>query len=186
MDVKSVVASVRPKMDAAVQHLVEELKTVRTGRANAAMLDQVVVPYYGAMTPLKQMANITVPEPMQLLIQPFDAQAFGDIRLALVNAELGVSMSDDGRVLRLTIPALTQERREEMAKKVGKLAEEARISVRNIRGEVWDKVQSAQKASEISEDNREWARDELDKVTSEYNKKIEELMKAKEEEVRTI
>ena len=186
MDVKTLVAVAKPKMEAAIQHFIEELKSVRTGRANAQILDGVTVSYYGSMVPLNQMATVAVPEATQLLVTPFDANALGDIRLAIEQAQLGVSMSDDGRALRLVIPALTAERREEMVKKVGKVAEEARISIRTARGEAWESVQKAQKAAEISEDNRDWGRDELDRQTAEFNKKIEELSKVKETELRTV
>lgn len=186
MDVKTLAGAAKPKMEAALAHFAEELKAVRTGRANAQILDSVVVSYYGTMTPLRQMATISVPEATQLVVQPFDANSLGDIRLGIEQAELGINMSDDGRVIRLSIPALTEERREEMVKKVGKLAEEARISIRSARGEAWEKIQESQKSGEISEDNRDWGRDELDKQTAEYNKKVEELVKAKEVELRTI
>jgi ribosome recycling factor len=186
MDVKAAVAAAKPKMDAALVHLAAELKTIRTGRANAQMLDGVMVSYYGSMTPLRQMAMITVPEAVQLLVQPFDQAAVGDIRTAIENAQLGLGMADDGRQIRLTVPALTQERRDEMVKKVGKLAEECRISLRTIRGDTWESIQKAQKESLISEDMRDWGRAEIDKVIAEYNKKVEEIAKEKEVEVRTI
>ncbi len=184
--VQDLLKPAKPKMETALQHFVEELKTVRTGRANAAMLDGVMVLYYGSMVPLRQMATIASPEPSQLLIQPFDAAALPDIRKSIVDADLGFNPSDDGRSLRIVIPAPTAERREELVKKVGKMAEAARISVRNIRAEIWEAIQKAQKESLISEDNRDWGRDEVDKIIAEYNKKIEEVVKEKEVEIRTI
>jgi ribosome recycling factor len=184
--VQQMVAAAKPKMDAAIAHFQDELKTVRTGRANSQMLDSVMVPYYGTMTPLRQMATISTPEPTQLLIQPFDANAVNDIRMGIQQAELGFNPSDDGRTLRIVIPALTSERREELVKKIHKLAEEARISLRTTRADVWEQVQKAQKAAEISEDNRDWGRDELDKQIAEYNKKVEELVKEKEADIRTV
>jgi ribosome recycling factor len=186
MDVKSMVAAVTPRMEGAIAHFTDELKTVRTGRANSQMLDGVQVSYYGSMAPLRQMATISVPEATQLLIQPFDANSLADIRQAVELAQLGFSLSDDGRVLRVGIPPLTAERRDEMVKKVGKLAEEARISVRTARGDGWEKIQASQKAGEITEDNRDWGREELDKTVGEFNKKIEELAKEKEVELRTV
>lgn len=184
--VQQLVTSAKPGMDAAVAHFTDELKTIRTGRANAAMLDGVMVTAYGSQMPLKQVATVTTPEPQQLSVQPFDAGLLGDIRTAIQQADLGLNPSDDGRVLRIIIPPLTSERREELIKKVGKLAEQARISIRNVRGEVWDKIQKAQKNGEISEDNREWGRGEIDKITAEYNRQIEELVKEKEGEIRTV
>lgn len=184
--VQEMVAAARPKMEATLQHLTEELKTVRTGRASAQMLDGVMVMYYGTQTHLKQLATINVPEPTQILIQPFDANAVSDIVTAIRSAELGFNPTDDGRSVRITVPPLTAERREELAKKVGKMAEAARISVRTIRGDIWEDIQKAQKAAEISEDNREWGRDEIDKLTGEYNKKIEEIAKVKEGEILSL
>lgn len=186
MDVKTLAHAALPKMEAAISHFTEELKTVRTGRANVQMLDNVTVSYYGSMLPLNQVASLSVPEATQILVQPFDAGALNDVRAAIELAQLGISMSDDGRQLRLVIPALTAERREEMIKKVGKLAEEARISIRSARGEAWEAIQKAQKAGEISEDNRDWGRDEVDKLTADKNKQVEELVKVKEQELRTI
>jgi ribosome recycling factor len=186
MDVKAMAQAAKPKMEAALQHFTEELKTVRTGRANSQMLDAVMVSYYGTLTPLRQMATISVPEATQLLVQPFDAGSLADIRMAVEQAQLGFSLSDDGRVLRIGIPPLTAERRDEMVKKVGKLAEEARISVRTARGEAWENIQESQKRGEITEDNRDWGRDEIDKLVAEFNKKIEEVAKEKEVELRTV
>lgn len=184
--VQDMVSAARPKMDAALAHFVEELKTIRTGRANAAMLDAVMVSAYGSVMPLKQVATVTTPEPQQLMVQPFDTGLLNDIRTAIVQADLGFNPSDDGRSLRIVIPPLTAERREELVKKVGKMAEETRISLRNVRGEIWEQIQKAQKAGEISEDNRDWGRDEIDKLTAEYNKRVEEAVKEKEAEIRHV
>jgi ribosome recycling factor len=186
MEVSTLSATLKPKLDAAVAHLVDELKSLRTGRANAQVLDAVSVDAYGSRMPLKQVATVTVPEATQLLIQPFDATLLGAIRTAIQEKDLGFSMSDDGRQLRLVVPALTTERREELVKQVGKLAETTRISVRSIRGDAWEQVQQAQKASEITEDQRDWARDTLDKLAAEYNDKIAVVAKEKEQELRTI
>jgi len=184
--VPSLIAAAKPKMEGAVAHFQEELKTLRTGRASASMLDSVVVSYYGTPTPLKGLATITTPEPTQLHIQPFDVSSIKDIRQAILDADLGLNPSDDGRTLRLSIPPLTSERREELVKKAGKLAEEARIAIRNIRGSVWEEIQDLQKKAEISEDNREYGRAEIDKLSADYNKKVEELLKEKEKDIRTV
>ncbi|HSI21288.1 MAG TPA: ribosome recycling factor [Verrucomicrobiae bacterium] len=184
--VQQMVSAAKPKMDAAIAHFGDELKTVRTGRANAAMLDGVMVSAYGSMMPLKQVATVTSPEPQQLMVQPFDAGLLNDIRVGIVQADMGFNPSDDGRTLRIVIPPLTAERREELVKKVGKMAEQTRITLRNIRAEVWEHVQKAQKDGQISEDNRDWGRDEIDKVTGEYNKKVEALVKEKEVEITTV
>ena len=184
--INQIIAPAKPRMESAVAHLVEEFKTLRTGRAAVQMLDSVVVPYYGVMTPLKQLATVTAPDPHQLVIQPYDAGVINDIRLGIEQADLGFRASDDGRVLRVTIPILTAERREELVKKASKMAEAARISLRNVRGDIWEEVQEIQKKGEISEDNRDWARAELDKMIAEFNKKVEELYKEKEQEIKTV
>jgi ribosome recycling factor len=184
--VDQMVASAKPKMESALEHFVNELKTVRTGRASVQMVDSVLVPYYGTPTPLKALATLTVPEPTQILIQPFDASAVKEIVNAIRESGLGFNPSDDGRTVRLVVPALTADRREEMVKMVGKMGEEARIAVRQVRGKVWDEIQKAQKDSLITEENRDWGRDEIDKVTAEYNKKIEQAVKEKEAEIRTV
>jgi len=184
--VQDLISDAKPKMEAALEHFKGELKTLRTGRASAQMLDGVLVSYYGTPTPLKGVATISSPEPSQLLIQPFDVTALKDIREAIANADLGFNPSDDGRTLRIVIPALTTERREELVKKVGKMAEECRIALRNIRGDVWEHIQKLQKAAEISEDNRDWGRDQIDKQTAEFNKKVDEAAKEKETDIRTV
>ncbi|MEI6478203.1 MAG: ribosome recycling factor [bacterium] len=184
--VEQMVASAKPKMEAAVEHLLSELKTLRTGRASAQMLDSVQVVYYGTQTPLKALANLTVPEPTQILIQPFDASAVKDIVTAIKDSGLGFNPSDDGRSIRLIVPPLTAERREELVKMAHKMGEESRISIRQIRGKVWDEIQKAQKDSEITEENRDWGRDEIDKLTADHNKKIEQAIKDKEAEIRTV
>jgi ribosome recycling factor len=184
--VQELVQSAKPKMEGALNHLQDELRTLRTGRANVGMLDGVLVPYYGTPTPLKALATVTVADAQQLVIQPFDAGTINDIRQGIEQAELGFRPSDDGRVLRITIPALTAERREELVKKAGKMGEAARISIRTIRGEIWEAIQEAQKKGEISEDNRDWGRAEIDKITADFNRRIEEILKEKEAEIRTI
>ena len=152
---------------------------MRTGRASAQMLDGIVVTYYGTPTPLKALATVNAPEPSQILIQPFDANAIKAIREAIVEAELGFNPSDDGRVLRISVPPLTGERREELIKRAGKMLEAAKIAVRNVRGEVWEHIQKLQKDGEISEDLRDQGRGDVDELTAEYNKKLETATKEK-------
>lgn len=181
-----IIAKAAPKMDATLLHFQGELKTLRTGRANVAMLDGVTVPYYGTPTPLKGVATVTVPDSNQLLITPFDNTLIKAIREAIQLADLGVNPSDDGHSLRINIPQLTAERREELVKRASKLSEGAKIALRNIRGEIWDEIQKRQKASELSEDQRDDGRERIDKLTGEYNKKIEQTLKEKETDIRTI
>lgn len=184
--IQQLIAPIKPKMDAAVEHFENEMRTLRTGRANVQMLEGVLVPYYGVMTPLKALANLSVSDSQTIVITPFDAGTMNDIRLGIEQANLGFRSSDDGRVMRISIPPLTAERREDLVKQAHKMAEACRIVLRNVRGEVWEKIQSTQKAGEISEDNRDWGRSEIDKQTAEYNKKVEDLVKAKEAEIRTV
>lgn len=183
---QDVVAAAKPKMEAALTHLQDELKTIRTGRVSPNVLDSVVVMYYGVKTPLKQLATVTVPDATQILVQPFDTNAINDIRMGIEESGMGFNPSDDGRMLRISVPPLTAERREELVKMIGKLAEDARISVRYGRGEAWATIQAAEKEGEISEDNRDWGRAELDKLVADHNKQIEQLMKDKEAEIRTV
>ena len=184
--VQPLITAAKPKMEAAISHFQDELKTLRTGRASSAMLDAVMVSYYGSVTPLKAIATVTSPEPSQLLIQPFDMSAIKDIREAIMQADLGFNPSDDGRTLRIVVPPLTAERREELVKRAGKMAEAAKVSIRTVRGSVWEEIQAMQKRAEISEDNRDYGRAEIDKLTGEFNKKVDELLKEKEAEVRTV
>jgi ribosome recycling factor len=184
--VESMVSGAKPKMESALEHFLGEIKTVRTGRASVGMVEGVVAMYYGTPTPLKALATLTTPDASQILIQPFDANAVSDIVTAIRNANLGFNPTDDGRQVRVSLPPLTAERREELVKMVGKMAEETRITVRQIRGSAWDAVQKAQKEGVITEDNRDWGRDQLDKLTAEFNKKIEDAVKEKEAEIRTI
>lgn len=186
MTVPELLLAARPKMEGALNHLHEELKTLRTGRASAQMLDGITVTYYGTSTPLKALATVNAPEPSQILVQPFDASAIKTIREAIIAAELGFNPSDDGRVLRISVPPLTAERREELVKKAGKMLEAAKVAVRNIRGEVWEHIQKLQKESEISEDLRDQGRADVDELTAEFNKKLEALTKEKEADIRTV
>lgn len=184
--VNELIAAARPKMEAALAHFQAELKTLRLGRANVQMLDGVMVQAYGSMAPLKSVASVTTPEASQLMVQPFDAGMLRDIRQAIVDADLGFNPSDDGRALRIVIPPLTAERREELVKHVGKLAEECRISIRTIRGEAWEKIQKLQKEGEITEPERDNGRIDIDALTDEFNKKVEAAAKEKEADIRTV
>ncbi len=184
--VQDMLKAVKPKMESALAHFVEELKSIRTGRASSSILDSVVVSYYGVPTPLKALATVTIPDATQILVQPFDVTAIEAIRKGIQEAELGLNPSDDGRMLRLSVPPLTSERREEYVKRIGKMAEAARITVRNMLGDTWEAIQKAQKDTLISEDNRDWGRAEIDNLADEFKKKIEETTKAKEVEIRTV
>lgn len=170
-----------------IEFFSDRLKTVRTGRANPQLVENVMVTYYGQPAPLRTLASIGVPEPTTLAIQPYDRNAIDDIMLALTNAkDLGLTPNSDGSVIRLNLPPLTAERREELAKLLRGMAEEARIALRNVREEAWKKLQSRQKDGEITEDDRERGRKQLDELIDRYNKQIADQLSAKEADIKAV
>lgn len=170
------------KMDKSIESYENRLKTVRAGRANPSSLDGVVVSYYGTPTPLKQLSTISVPEATQLLIKPFDKGCLKDIEKAIFDADLGYTPNNDGETIRIVIPALTEDRRKELTKQVKKMAEDAKISIRNIRH---DGIEEAKK-SEAPEDEIKGAEDRIQNLVNEYNKKIDTILKEKEQELLTV
>ena len=169
-------------MDKTLETLSHRFATVRAGRANPSSLDGVMVEYYGTPTPLKSLATITVPEARILQIKPFDKHSLADIEKAIVAANLGYNPSNDGETIRIVIPQLTEERREELVKQVKKLAEEEKIAIRNIRKNAMDDI----KEEAENEDEQDRLEKQLQDQVNEYNKKIEEELKKKEEELRTV
>ncbi len=186
MGINVVINETKPKMDAVVDDLRRKLAAVRTGRASTGLLDGVVVDYYGTPTPLNQMASVSVPEPQLLTVQPWDATALGDIEKALNNANLGINPSNDGKLIRLPIPPLNEERRQQLAKQVQEIAEEHKIATRNIRQHSNNELKKQLNDKEISEDNERIGLEEIQKLTDTNVKQIEELAKAKEEEILTV
>lgn len=184
--IKEIIKFVEPKMDATIENFESELKNVRTGRANAGLVEDIVVTYYGASTPLKQMASVTVPEPTMLSVTPWDKQALGDVENAIKSAELGLSVVNDGNAIRISLPPLTGERRDELSRQVMKLAEEAKVALRNIRGEAWEKVQNALKNKEISEDEKYRGEKDLNELIDKKNKIVDEKAGVKINELKTI
>ncbi len=174
------------KMKKTIEVLKNELNTVRAGRANPALLDKVMVEYYGTPTPLKNLSNISVPEPRTLMITPFDAGSISDIEKAINVAELGVNPSNDGKVIRISIPALTEERRKELTKNVKKIGEDAKVAIRNERREANDKLKKEEKSGEFSEDDLKKELDAVQKITDKYTKEIESLVAAKEAEIMEV
>lgn len=170
------------KMKKSIESYENRLKTVRAGRANPSSLDGVVVSYYGTPTPLKQLATISVPEATQLLIKPFDKGCLKDIEKAIFDSDLGYTPNNDGETIRIVIPALTEERRKELTKQVKKMAEDAKISIRNIRH---DGIEEAKKM-EAPEDEVKGAEDRIQDLVNEYNKKIDKILKEKEQELLTV
>ena len=182
MDIKMVFLEITEKMDKVLENLERRFTTVRTGRANPSSLDGVKVEYYGSMTPLKQLATISVPEARQLLIKPFDRSALKEIEKAILASNLGYNPNNDGETIRIVIPELTEERRKELVKQVKALAEDAKIAIRNLRR---DGI-TATKKLELAEDEEKQKENELQELVNSYNKKIEDKLKEKEEELLTV
>lgn len=174
------------RMDKAATACQNEFNTIRTGRASTALLDRVTVDYYGTSTPLKQLANISAPEPRLLVITPYDKSAIKEIENSILESDLGLNPGNDGNVVRLSIPELTEERRRELVKVVRGLAENGRVAVRNIRRHVNHDFKELQKEGEISEDELHWAEDELQKVTDGHTGQIDRMLKHKEEEILEV
>ncbi|GAB4072560.1 ribosome recycling factor [Barrientosiimonas marina] len=178
-----IIKDTRNNMEEAVKAFSKSMATVRAGRANPSILDSVVVDYYGAATPLNQLSNISAPEARLLVISPFDKSAISNIEKAIEKADLGLTPSSDGSVIRINIPALTEERRKELTKVVGKYAEEARVQVRNIRRETNDQLKKDEKNGDLSEDDLKKAYDDVQKETDKHIGKIDDLVKDKEKEI---
>lgn len=174
------------RMTNSVEHAREELTTIRTGRANPAMFNGVLAEYYGTMTPITQMATISVPEPRMLLIKPYEMSAMGDIENAIRNSDLGVNPTNDGQVLRVTIPQLTEERRRDMVKLARSKGEDAKIAIRNVRRKGMEELKRIQKHGEAGEDEVQAAEKELDKVTHKYVAQVDELVAKKEKELMDV
>ena len=170
------------KMKGVLVNLEKRFTTVRAGRANPSSLDGVVVDYYGSMTPLKSLATISVPEATQLLIKPFDRGCLGNIEKAIVAANLGYNPSNDGETIRIVIPALTEERRKELTKQVKAMAEEAKVSIRNIRHEANEKIEKM----ELPEDEEKGMMKDVQDLVNDYNKDIDNIYKDKEKELMTV
>ena len=186
MSEKDVIKEARPRMEAAIEDVRRKLATVRTGRAAVSLLDNVMVEYYGTPTPLNQMASVHVPEPQMLTVQPWDQTQLGAIEKAIRAADLGLNPSNDGKLVRIPIPPLTEERRKQLAKQVHDIAEEHRTAIRNIRRDANDRLKKMLKEKTISEDNERDGLDEIQKLTNTYIGKIDELMKTKENEILSV
>ena len=182
----AVLKDTRDRMQKSIQALEEELNTIRTGRASAALFERVKVEYYGNPTPLKQVATISVPEARLVVIQPWDKGIINEIEKAIQKSELSVNPSNDGKVIRINIPPLTEERRKEYVKVAKNMAEQARVALRNIRRDANEELKKAQKAGDLSEDDEKRAADEVQKITDESVEKVNEAVEAKEKEILEI
>lgn len=174
------------KMTKTISALKEDLASIRAGRANPAMLDRVFVEYYGTPTPLKQIASVTAPEPRLITIQPYDQSALPNIEKAILQSDLGVNPSNDGKIIRIIIPQLTEERRKDLIKIVKKTAEDSKIALRNERRNANDKLKKMEKENELTEDELRDAQDEVQKITDKFIKNVDELADKKEQDVMEV
>ena len=174
------------KMQKTIEVVMSDFAGVRAGRANAGVLDKITVEYYGTETPIHQVASISTPDPRTLVIQPWDTKLLKEIQKAIQVSDLGINPQNDGRVIRLVFPQLTEERRKDLTKQVRKYAEEAKVAMRNIRRDAMDYVKAAKKKSEITEDDQKKAEKDLQDLTDQYIKKVDEACAAKEKELMAI
>ena len=186
MGLNSIINETKPKMQAVVDDLMKKLASVRTGRASTGILDNVVVDYYGTSSPLNQMASVSVPEPQLLVVQPWDITQIESIEKAINAANLGINPSNDGKVIRLPVPPLNEERRQQLAKQVHEITEEHRIAIRNVRQHSNTNLKKLLHDKEISEDNERIGLDEIQKLTNEFVASMDDLGKKKEEEILTV
>lgn len=186
MSVATVTSETRPKMEAVVEDYKRKLSNIRTGRATVGLLDLVMVDYYGTPTPLSQMASIAVPEPQLLTVSPWDMTQLGAVEKAITAANLGMNPSNDGKMIRLTVPALNEERRKQLAKQAYEMAEEHRIAIRNIRHSANDSLKKMLKEKSISEDDERGGLDEVQKLTNTYIATVDDFVKNKESEIMSV
>ena len=186
MSEKDVIKETRTRMDTVIEDYRRKIAAIRTGRAAVSILDTVMVDYYGTMTPLNQMASVHAPEPQLLTVQPWDQTQVGPIEKAIRAADLGLNPSNDGKLVRIPIPPLTEERRKQLAKQVHEVAEDHRTAVRNIRRDGNERLKKMLKDKQISEDAERDALDEIQKLTNTYITKIDELAKGKEQEITSV
>ena len=183
---KQVISQAKEKMEKSISAFSRELASIRAGRANASLLDRITVDYYGAPTPINQLGGVSVPEARLLVITPYDKSILGDIEKAIMKSDIGITPTNDGNVIRLTIPQLTEERRKELVKVVKKEAEDAKIAIRNVRRDANDDLKKLEKNGEITEDELRSYNDDIQKLTDQSIVKIDNLAKDKEKEILTV
>lgn len=174
------------RMSKAIEALRKEFASIRTGRASLALLDGIAVDYYGTPTPLQQLASLSIPDSRQIAIQPWEQRIISEIERAIMKSDLGLTPANDGKIIRINIPELTEERRKQLVKLVKKKAEEAKIAVRNIRRDVNDDLKKKEKKDHISEDEVKKSHDEIQKVTDSYTKKVDDILENKEKEIMEV
>ncbi len=184
--VKELLEDAKRRMTKSVETFKNEVARVRTGRASVALLDGIKVDYYGTQMPLNQMATITVQDARLIVVQPWDVSAISAIEKAIQRAELGLNPVNDGKIIRISVPPLTEERRKELVKMVRKMAEEARVAVRNVRRDILNDLKDLKKEGEISEDDFYRAQEQLQKITDEYIGKIDDILAQKEKDIMTV
>ena len=173
-------------MENTIEHFRTELAKLRTGRANPSVIEELMVDYYGSKTPLKQVASISCPEPRLIVVQPWDTDSLANIEAGIKMSDLGFTPNNDGKVIRINIPPLTEERRKEIVKMLNQRSEEAKVSIRNIREEIWNNIQQLEKEGKMAEDDKFRGKERLQEIVDEYNKKIEGLREKKEKEIMTV
>lgn len=179
-------SEVKSQMQKTIESTQRSFNTIRTGRANAALLDRITVEYYGTETPLKALANVNTPDASTIVIQPYDRSSINQIEKAISLSDLGLNPNNDGELIRLNIPPLTAERRQELVKLAAKYAEEGKIAIRNIRRDAIDFVRKQEKNSEVSEDESKDLQDQIQKITDQYVTKIDEILEVKEKDITTV
>ncbi|MDD1501261.1 ribosome recycling factor [Lysinibacillus sp. CNPSo 3705] len=183
---KQVLEQAKEKMNKTIAAFSRELSSIRAGRANAALLDRITVDYYGAPTPINQLGGVSVPEARLLVITPYDKTILGEIEKAILKSDIGITPTNDGSVIRLMIPALTEDRRKDLVKQVKKEAEDAKIAVRNVRRDANDDLKKLEKAGEITEDDLRGYGEDIQKLTDEFIVKVDQVTKEKEKEILEV
>ena len=183
---EAIFTQLQKEMDQSVGALRKDLAKIRTGRASTALLEHIVVDYYGATTPLNQLATLSAPEPRLLVVQPYDRSAMGNIEKAILKSDLGLTPNNDGKIIRVPIPQLTEERRKELVKHVKKIGEEFRVSVRNHRRVAVEQLKEAEKKKEITADDSKHGHDRVQKITDDFIGRIDKIIKTKEEEIMEV
>ncbi|GLC87369.1 ribosome recycling factor [Lysinibacillus piscis] len=183
---KQVIEQTKERMNKSIAAFSRELASIRAGRANASLLDRITVDYYGAPTPVNQLAGISIPEARLLVVAPYDKSVLGEIEKAIMKSDIGITPTNDGTVIRLMIPALTEERRKELVKQVKKEAEEAKVAIRNVRRDANDELKKLEKAGELTEDDLRGYGEDIQKLTDEFIVKVDQVTKDKEKEILEV
>ncbi len=184
--IEKIINTKKDNFNKTLDYLREELKKLRTGRANSSLVENLSVDYYGSSSPLKQVASVTVSDPQTITITPWSRDNLVNIEKAIRESQLNLNPINDGKVIRINIPPLNEERRRELVKVLNQKTEEARVSIRKIRENIWDEIQESEKKGDISEDDKFSGKDKLQKIIDKYNEQIEEIRRKKEEEIMTI